>query len=158
MSIEIGQTSQFQPAVVYDDLAALFHMLFVSEDSSNRLLHATSQGGMIWTQDNGPADVAGQTTHAAPALVLCRSTNLAGVIATNMLVAIFIANDPSNRVLYATLDLNEDVNDQSFRFRGTIPGESAKAIFALESSPNVFLYLLSNDPSNRLLVTEFTPQ
>src|SRR5271168_2553097 len=78
MGTYIGQTSKFQPAVVLDiyseNADGVFHMLFVSSDSSNRLLHTFSPGfgadeGTVW--EPVPSNT-GQTTHSAPALVIYR--------------------------------------------------------------------------------------
>jgi len=68
MGQEIGQSSPFPPAVVYDVFSSLFHMVFRANDNSNRILYATSPDNQNWTL--GPD--TGQTSGAAPALVVPR--------------------------------------------------------------------------------------
>jgi len=162
MGAYFGQTSQFQPAVIHDGRDH-YHMLFVSQDSSNRLLWITSKDGQNWT---GPSGDTHQTTHSAPAIALypaVEGTN------PNLLVAILIANDPSNRILYSTLDLDEfyeDLNSNPPRnFAGWVSQpqvgtESAHAVYAwsVPGPPaRVNLYFLANDNTGRLLQQSFNP-
>lgn len=171
MSIYIGQTSQFQPAVVLDiyseNADGIFHMLFVSSDSSNRLLHTISPGfgadeGTVW--EPVPSDT-GQTTHSAPALVIYRDFDGQAGITANFLVAVFIADDPSNRLLYSTLDLNKWAADQSTAWSPAqqVPGESAREVYACATTgepgapgATVYVYFLANDDTGRILVASFT--
>jgi hypothetical protein len=171
MGIYIGQTSQFQPAVVLDiyseNADGVFHMLFVSSDSSNRLLHTFSPGfgadeGTVW--EPVPSDT-GQTTHSAPALVIYRDFDGQAGITANFLVAVFIADDPSNRLLYSTLDLNKWAADQSTAWSPAqqVPGESAREIYACATTgesgapgATVYVYFLANDDTGRILVASFT--
>jgi hypothetical protein len=120
MAVEIGQTSQFQPAVIFDGLGT-FHMLFVSQDSSNRLLYVTSGDGENWTE--GPP--TGQTTHSAPAIALCQGETSSGPPNPNLLVAVFIANDPSNRILYSALNLTDIGGTARCIFAGKVTVESS---------------------------------
>jgi hypothetical protein len=153
-----GQTSQFQPAVIFDGSATSFsyHMLFVSQDSSNRLLYAFSPNGQDWT--GGPG--VDQTTHSAPAIALYQVPALTGGFNPNLLVAIFTADDPSNRILYSTLDLNEAPGQVGWRFVGQVGGESAHGVYAWSTSgesPQITVYFLANDDTGRLLEHPFTP-
>jgi hypothetical protein len=156
----IGQTSQFQPAVVYDGLGT-YHMLFVSQDSSNRLLYVTSTDGQNWT--GGP--FTEQTTHSAPAIALYQVPSLTepGQFTTNLLVAILIANDPSNRILYSILDLNAFyAKDPALAWatKPQVSTESAHGVYAWSipgPSPRVNLYFLANDDTGRLLQQSFDP-
>jgi hypothetical protein len=171
MSTYIGQTSQFQPAVVLDlysdNSLGFFHMLFVSRDSSNRLLHTFSPGfgadeGTVW--EPLPSDT-GQTTHSAPALVIYRNFDGEAGITANFLVAVFIADDSSNRLLYSTLDLNKWAADQSTAWSAAqqVPGESAREVYACATTGEpgapgaaVYVYFLANDDTSRILVASFT--
>lgn len=154
MAVEIGQTSQFQPAVIFDGLGT-FHMLFVSQDSSNRLLYVTSGDGENWTE--GPP--TGQTTHSAPAIALYQGETSSGPPNPNLLVAVFIANDPSNRILFSALNLNDIGGTASWNFVGQVPGESAHGVYAWGTKgelPQVTVYFLANDDTGRLLERSFT--
>ncbi len=161
MGAFIGQTSQFQPAVVYDGLGT-FHMLFVSQDPSNRLLYATSPDGENWT--GGPD--TGQTTHSAPAIALYQVPSLTepGQFTANLLVAVLIANDPSNRILYSILELDEfykNPKDVGWRSKPQVGTESAHGVYAWSipgPSPRVNLYFLANDDTGRLLQQSFNPE
>ena len=105
MATEIGQTSRTHPAALQDG-QGMWHLLFQSEDFSNRLLYVTSDdGGAGWAMGPG----TGQTTSAPPAIAL---------VPPNLLVAVFIANDTSWRVLYSVLDLNERPDLRAWRLGG----------------------------------------
>jgi len=154
-----GQTSQFQPAVIFDG-REYYHMLFVSQDSSNRLLWITSKDGQNW---DGPFHDTGQTTHSAPAIALYPAVDGN----PNLLVAILIANDSSNRILYSTLDLDEyyrtlsgNKTQAGWVSQPQVGTESAHAIYAWSVpglSPQVNLYYLANDNTSRLLQQSFNP-
>jgi hypothetical protein len=93
MAQEIGQTSRHQPAVVYDEVTGTFHMVFSANDDSNRIFYATSdiyQGA--WRLGPEP----GQSTGAAPALALYQTPVGINNVNNNLLVLVFVANDPSN--------------------------------------------------------------
>jgi hypothetical protein len=155
MAQEIGQTSQYFPTVVFDGLTD-YHMVFTSRDSTDRVLYATSGDGQNW---NFVGDVDGQTTGSAPALALYVQDVLAGT-PTRLLVAVFVSNDSSKRILYAILDLNSDPNTRGWKFVGQVAKESAHWVFALgtqSASSVVTVYFLSNDNTNRLLEVQFTP-
>jgi hypothetical protein len=152
MGQEIGQTSQHQPAVVFDGSG--YHMVFLSNDDTNRIIYVTSPDGENnWTL--GPD--TGQTSGAAPAVAVYQLPSLTGgPLNKNLLVLVFIANDPSNRVLFSILDLSENPNNRGWRFEGQVGGESAHGVFALAtqsgtSNPSVTVYFTSNDSTNRLL-------
>jgi hypothetical protein len=154
MGTEINQTSQHQPAVVFD--GSNYHMVFISKDSSNSVLYVSSPDGLNWTL--GPA--TGQTSSTAPALALFQRKSLTdGPPDPNLLVAVFVANDPSDRILYSILNLNDDSTTRGWRFVGQVGGESAHGVFALGSiSPlAVTVYFLANDNTGRLLENRFTP-
>jgi hypothetical protein len=155
MGAEIGQTSQYEPAVIYDGVS-LYHMLFCSEDSSNRLLYAASPDGQNW---NYIGQVGGETTGSSPAITLSQEPSFEGPPNPNLLVAVYVANDPSKRILYAILDLNDDPNTRGWRYGGQVDGESAHWVFALaqQGSTTVNLYFLSNDNTNRILEVQFKP-
>jgi hypothetical protein len=154
MGAEIGQTSQYEPAVIYD--GSSYHMVFCSQDASNRLLYCDSQDGQKW---NFIGQVVGDSTGSSPAIALSQAPSFEGPPNPNLLVAVYVANDPSKRILYATLDLNEDRNSRGWREGGQVDGESAHWVFALarQGSRTVSLYYLSNDNTNRILETQFTP-
>lgn len=151
MGQEIGQTSRHQPAVVFDGSG--YHMVFSSNDNTNRILYViSSDGENNWTL--GPD--TGQTSGAAPALALCQVPSLTGgPPSRNLLVLVFVSNDPTDRVLYSILDLNEDPSTRGWRFQGQVGGESAHGVFALAtpqtSEGSVTVYFTSNDSTNRLL-------
>jgi hypothetical protein len=161
MAIEIGQTSRHQPAVVYD-WASGFHMVFSANDDSNRIFYATAEGigePDLWNLGPDP----GQTTGAAPALALYQTPP--EIANFSLLVLVFVANDPSNRILFSVLDLTEDPGLQAWRFRGEMrPPESAQAVSVTVSSsgdirdayPVVNIFFTSNDPSNRILLTRLS--
>jgi hypothetical protein len=156
MGAEIGQTSQYQPAVIYDGVTEYpYHMLFCSQDSSNRLLYCDSEDGQNW---NYMGQVAGDTTGSSPAIALAQGGSFEGPPNPNLLVAVYVANDPSKRILYSILDLNEDRNTRGWKDMGQVGGESAHWVFALarQGSTTVNLYYLSNDNTNRILETQFT--
>jgi hypothetical protein len=148
-----GQTSQDHPAVVYDG-NGLWHMLFRAQDSSNRLLYATSSDGQSW---GFVGQVSGESTGSAPAIALSQGPTPTGF--QNYVVAIYVANDSSNRILYSILNLEEDVNTRNWRPEGQIGGESAQQVFAAgqPGSTAVNVYFLANDSSDRLLEHQFTP-
>ena len=158
MGQEIGQTSRNQPAVVFDGSG--YHMVFSSNDDTNSILYVTSPDGENnWTLGPG----TGQTSGAAPALALYQVPSLTGgPPIKNLLVLVFIANDPSNRVLFSILDLNENANTRGWRFEGQVGGESAHGVFALAtqsetSTPSVTVYFTSNNSTNRLLEHQLQP-
>jgi len=152
MATEIGQTGQTQPAAIFD--GAVWHLLFLSQDSSNRLLYVTSSdGGVSWAMGPGTS----QFTDSAPAIALVQRPQPAGPPNPNLLVAVFIANDPSNRILYSVLDLNESPDLRAWRFGGQVGGESALSVYAVGSSEAVTVFFLANDDSRRLLRAQFTP-
>lgn len=66
---------------------------------------------------------------------------------------VFIANDPSNRILYTWRNLDDA--DIHFVDAQPVPDESARAVSALGSGNSVTAFFLSNDPSNRLLQAGF---
>jgi hypothetical protein len=111
-----------------------------------------------------PSDT-GQTTHSAPALVIYRNFDGEAGITANFLVAVFIADDPSNRLLYSTLDLNKWAADQSTAWSAAqqVPGESAREVYACATTGEpgapgaaVYVYFLANDDTGRILVASFT--
>jgi hypothetical protein len=158
MGTETGQTSQLAPAVIYDNVST-YHMLFKSNDSSNNLLYMTSTDGQNWDFNASPQPT-GQTTSAAPAIALYQYPSLEGGFITNQLVGVFKANDNSDRILYATLDLNEPANERGWRFGGQVGSESAQWVTALSrggDNPSVSVYYISADSSDRILETNFTP-
>src|ERR1700693_5444162 len=98
MGQEIGQTSQHQPAAVFD--GSTYHMVFSSNDNTNRVLYVTSSDGLNdWTGGPDP----GQTTGAAPALALFQPPSFQGPPNPNLLVLVFVSNDPTDRILYSVL-------------------------------------------------------
>ena len=151
MGQEIGQSSPFPPAVGYDVFSSLFHMVFRANDNSNRILYATSPDGQNWTL--GPD--TGQTSGAAPALVVSQGD----VEHWLLLLLVFVANDPSNRILYSILDLLDDPNTRGWRYIGQLGGESAQGVscLGLRGPGEVTVYFTANDPSNRLLEHTFIP-
>jgi len=153
MGASVGQTSQYEPAVIYDGVS-MYHMIFCSQDSSNRLLYCNSKDGENW---NYVGQIAGDTTGSSPAIALSQSPSFSGPPNPNFLVAIYRANDPSNRILYSTLNINDMY--AGWVDGGQVGNESAKWISALarQGQRAVTLYYLSNDPSNRILWTQFTP-
>ena len=157
MAQQVGQnTSRHQPAVVFD--GQTYHMVFSANDNSNRILYITSSDGLNWT--NGPN--TNETSGAAPALVLYQQPALSGGFTKNYIVLVFVANDSSHRVLYATLNLTDPVGERAWIDRGQVGGESAQAVFALTTGVGLGLqinvYFESNDSSNRLLETQFIPE
>jgi hypothetical protein len=154
MATEIGETSKAQPAAVFDLLGQEEHLLFVSKDTSNRLLYATStDGGLSWAL--GPN--TGQKTPAAPAIALVQQPLPEVGAVPNLLVAVFRANDPSNRILYSVLDLNVSPALRTWRFRGQVGGESARSVYAVGGTTEVSVFFLANDTTGRLLSVRFTP-
>jgi hypothetical protein len=150
MGQEIGQSSRHQPAVVWD--GSLFHMAFSANDDTNRILYATSPDGLSWTLG---ADT-GQTSSAAPALTVSQPINPR--FNWHLLVLVFVANDPSNRILFSVLDLTENPVTRGWRYVGQVGGESAQAVSALGGSFfDVKCYFTANDSSNRLLLHSFVP-
>jgi hypothetical protein len=158
-----GQTSKHQPAVVYDGQFQTYHMVFSADDSSNRIIYATSSDGLNnWTLGQ---QQPGQSTGSAPALALHQFPAFGGGFSTNLLVLVFVANDSSNRVLYSTLNLQDqhnDPNNTGWSFQGQLGDESAHGVFALgftqqPTNPSVTVYFTSNDPSNSLLEHNFIP-
>jgi len=148
------ETSQFQRSVIFDSRRNTFHMVFLSQDNSNSLLYITSADGQNWSN----ATYIQQTSHAAPALALCQflQPNLAEHwldLVSNRLAVVFIANDPSNRILYTWRNLDDA--DIHFVDAQPVPDESARAVSALGSGNSVTAFFLSNDPSNRLLQAGF---
>jgi hypothetical protein len=100
----------------------------------------------------------GQTSGAAPALALSLHGSDVPRLNWNLLVLVFVANDPSNRILYSILDLNDDPNTRGWRYVGQVGGESAQAVSTLVGpAPEVVVYFTANDPSNRILVHSFVP-
>jgi hypothetical protein len=151
MGQPIGQESRHQPAVVWD--GSLMHMVFSSNGDDNRILYATSPNGFDWTLG---ADT-GQTSGAAPALTLSVRDEIG--LKWKLLVLVFVANDPSHRILCSILDLNDDPNTRGWKYIGQVGEESAQAVFALSGLlPGVVaVYFTANDPTNRLLVQAFNP-
>ena len=150
MAREIGQFSWHQPAVVFD--GTLFHMVFTANDDSNRILYATSlDGNREFNFVLGPD--TNQTSSAAPALSIFQDQRF------KLLVLVFVANDPSNRILYSILDLNEDPITRGWRYGGQVGNESAQAVFTPNLPPNFItvVYFTANDSSDRLLNTGFIP-
>jgi hypothetical protein len=157
MGVEVGQTSHHQPAVVREN--SQFHMVFSANDPSNRILYATSPNG---STDWRLVGDTGQTSGAAPALCLSYLPKSGHSRLWNLLVLVFVANDPSNRILYSILDLNEDPNTRGWRYVGQVGNESARAVFALGVGEQIICYFTANDPSilnpsNRLLSHVFNP-
>jgi hypothetical protein len=152
MSTEIGQTSKAGPAAAYDPFG-MWHLLFVSKDASNRLLYVTStDGGLTWAI--GPS--TGQKTPTAPAIAVVTQPLPAGN-PSNLLVAVFRANDPSNRLLYSVLDLDQPPDLRAWRFVGQVGRESARAVYAVGGTTDVTVFFLANDNTGRLLSAQFTP-
>jgi hypothetical protein len=152
MATEIGQTSQAHPAAVFD--GKVWHMLFMSHDSSNRLLYVTSDdGGVAWAMGPG----TGQTTSTAPGIALVQPPPpVPGVTAPTLLVAVFVANDSSARILYSVLDLNESPGLRAWRFGGQVAGESAISLYAVGGRVAT-VFFTASDLSGRLLQAEFLP-
>jgi hypothetical protein len=160
MATWIGQFSRHQPAVVYDGSGTL-HMVFAANDDSNRILYRTSNFSIDeWILGPEP----GQSTSAAPALALFQGPSLYNAPPLNLLVLVFIANDPSNRILFSILDLNVPLELRAWRFQGGVDEESAQAVSVTvapvepqEPIPVLNIYFTSNDPSNRILHTRIFP-
>jgi hypothetical protein len=166
MGQEIGQESRHQPSVVQNE-GNEYHMVFSSNGDDNRILYATSPDGENnWTLGPDPQ----QTSGAAPALityvVVTFGVGLPGeaTITTNLLVLVFIANDPSKRILCSILDLLEDPNLRGWRYLGQVGGESAHAVTVCSnwnretlSDDAVTVYFTANDSSNRILEHKFIP-
>jgi hypothetical protein len=154
MAREIGQFSWHQPAVVFD--GTLFHMVFTANDDSNRILYATSlDGNREFNFLLGPD--TNQTSGAAPALSIYQPPPPWRPV--KLLVLVFVANDPSNRILYSILDLNEDPNTRGWRYGGQVGNESAQAV-STAVDPAGFatsVFFIANDSSDRILQTGFTP-
>ena len=154
--METRQNSQYDPAVIDDGVTLYrYHMLFCSQDPSNRLLYCDSLDGQNW---NYIGQVGGNTTGSSPAIALSQET-VPGGLSTNLLVAVFVANDPSQRMLYATLDLNEDRNRRGWRDGGQVGTHVTQGVSALaqQNSRTVNIYYISDDPSQRILEIQFTP-
>jgi hypothetical protein len=127
-------------------------MVFSADDDSNRSLYAISlDGGSSWSL--GPD--TNQTSGAAPALSIYQSLEQK----LKLLVLVFVANDPSNRILYSILDLNEAVDIRGWRYRGQVGNESAQAVFTPLDPPGyvISVYFTANDSSDRLLTHGFIP-
>jgi hypothetical protein len=156
MPFEIGEAIQFQPAVIFDD-ATGYHMIFVSRDATNRLRYATSRDGVRW-QDSG--DVDAQTSSAAPALALYEPPLVNGPPSKRFLVAVFISNDETKRLLYAIRNLDAD-EPRAWKYIGQVCEESAHWVFAIGSlsgaTSGVNLYCVSNENANGLLEKQFVP-
>jgi hypothetical protein len=169
MSAPIGQTSQFQPAVILDSGGdgggGMSHMLFVSADSSNRLLYTTS--AQIRTGDSAdqkwdPDPIeTGQSTHSAPGIAFYQTPT------QNLLIAVFISNDSSNRILWSAMDLPTFYAGKGAAWSPSIAleGESARELYACGTIgittagevPLVNVYFLANDDTGRLLTVGFIP-
>jgi hypothetical protein len=167
---EIGQMSFAQPAVLFDAKSKnkLFHMLFMASDGSNALLYATSTDGENW---NFVGQVAGESTSAAPGIALYQIPK-GGTLDPNLLVAVYMSNDASGRILYSILDLKRDPNRGDWVFKGQVAGESSGAgpyplgTDRLAGSPRpsdlVIVYFVAHNASTffgarRLLWAEFDP-
>ena len=158
MGSYIGETSVHAPAVVFDEVFGTgYHMLLQANDRSNSIIYATSEDGQNWA-DRGW--IGGQTSPKAPALALYQKQTLTEPPA-NVLVCVFVADDPSNRMLYATLNLPSD-KVPGWEFQGQVGGESANEVFALPTGTpapgrQITVYFTSNDASNRILEHQFVP-
>jgi hypothetical protein len=166
MGTYIGQTSQLAPAVVFDNNTyngntPTFHMLFKSNDSSNRLLYVTSKDGQNWVYDPD-SQPSGQSTSAAPAIALYMTDTFQGETPdTFLLVGSYVANDSSKRLIYTTCNLlalpprgwtdGVQVNQESAQWVSTLTGGVGV------NDDSVHLYYISKDNSNRILETQFTP-
>ena len=169
MSAPIGQTSKFQPAVILDSGGdgggGMSHMLFVSADPSNRLLYTTSaqtrtgdSADQKWDPD--PIDTH-QATHSAPGIAFYQTPT------QSLLIAVFIANDSSNRILWSAMDLPTfyDGKGADWTPAAALEGESARALYACGTIgvtppgevPLVVVYFLANNDSGRLLSAGFIP-
>jgi hypothetical protein len=148
MAFDTHQFSTVAPAIAWlpnaNQEEGAYAMLFKSKDSTNRLLYIGSDDGINWN----PEIVTGQYTKAAPAVVVTDHSK--------RLFAVFIANDPSNRVLYGEIKYMEG--------NFTIPqisetGETGIAVAAAFEILNdkFIVYFVSNDPTRRLLGREITP-
>jgi hypothetical protein len=156
MGEETGQSSPYPPTVVLDPHSSRYHMVFSANDPSNRVLYYRSDDGKTWEPGPDP----GQTTSAGPALSISFAKHTDGTF-RNWLILVFVSNDPSKRILYSTLDLKEDPNVVGWRFKGQVGRESAQGVFALATNPRepwITVYFTSNDPSNRLLESQFIPK
>src|SRR5580700_9010063 len=120
-STNINQSSAFPPAVCFHN--QLFHMVFVANNASHDLLHATSQDGIHWTRKNN----VGQSTKTAPA-----------VASFGQLRVVFVANNDSNTLLTCSYDEAHDRWSQN----NPIVGQSSKTTPALALP----------QPANRLLM------
>ena len=157
MGAETGQSSNLAPAVVFDNVSH-FHMMFRANDSSNRLIYVTSTDRKNWSL--AVPQPGGESTSSSPALALAQSPNLiGGGLSQNKLVAVYIANDSTQRLLFVTRDLTEPNAGWDLPGR-EIPNESAHWVSALTNngpSATVSLYYIAEDPSFRILETQFTP-
>jgi hypothetical protein len=164
---DIGQNSPNQPAVIWEEggEGPPFHMVFTSNDGTNKILYATSPDGLLnWTL--GPD--TGQISSAAPALAQYIVFTGGGglnppTITTNLLVLVFVATDSSNLIQYAILDLTENPNYRAWRFGGSLGREIfARAVTVYPTSPGgdllLTVYFTSNDSTNTLLEYSFIPQ
>jgi len=152
MAHETGQFSWHHPAVVFEETFGGFG-IWSSQPTTivTGFFMLTSLGRDDWSL--GPD--TNQTSGAAPALSIYQSQQPK----LNLLVLVFVANDPSNRILYSILDLNEDPNTRGWRYVGQVGNESAQAVFTPNLPPNFItvVYFTANDSSDRLLNTGFIP-
>jgi hypothetical protein len=166
-ALDIGQNSPNQPAVVWEEggEGPSYHMVFTSNDGTNKILYATSSDGLTnWTL--GPD--TGQISSAAPALTQYIVFTEGGglnppTITTNLLVLVFVATDSSNLIQYAILDLTENPNYRAWRFGGSLGREIfARAVTVYPTFPGgdplLTVYFTSNDATNTLAEYSFIPQ
>jgi hypothetical protein len=166
-ALDIGQNSPNQPAVVWEEggEGPSYHMVFTSNDGTNKILYATSSDGLTnWTL--GPD--TGQISSAAPALTQYIVFTEGGglnppTITTNLLVLVFVATDSSNQIQYAILDLTENPNYRAWRFGGSLRRQFAKALtlyptYTTSGVTLLTVYYTSNDATNTLVEYSFIPQ
>jgi hypothetical protein len=103
----------------------------------------------------------GQSTHSAPGIAFYQTPT------QNLLVAVFIANDSSSRILWSAMDLPTFYAGKGAAWSPAtaLEGESARELFACGTIgvttagevPLVNVYFLANDDSGRLLTVGFIP-
>jgi hypothetical protein len=165
--MDIGQNSPNQPAAIWEEggEGPSFHMVFTSNDGTNRIFYATSPDGLLnWTL--GPD--TGQISSAAPALAQYIVFTGGGglnppTITTNLLVLVFVATNSSNLIQYAILDLTENPNYRAWRFGGSLGREIfARTVTVYPTFPGgdplLTVYFTSNDATNTLAEYSFIPQ
>jgi hypothetical protein len=135
MAFDIGQASQFAPAICSHK--GRTHMVFVANNSSGDLLHADSRDGHNFVRRSN----LGQSTKFAPTIDSDGTT----------LRVVFVSNNNNNDLLQCTY------NDASDKWNPhTLLGEQALGAPILGRTPDhrLMLFFVANNSTHTLLVKD----